>query len=466
MLYCDGVLDSCDADTVFRNQRPQCFLCKKLGSCLKNSLNLDYISYHKYISDSDIEEIKKKVASLEVEELLNYEYLGVRVGVRAQASAIRYFLFGKLDLNNPTQMAMLRKKLVYAMITTKVAQGVYLKERPTKIFMLHGEYSTWGPFFNYFRTKGIDVIIYGNTPVRFGNFVFGQNCREFDLIAKKTWEKFKKSSLSEEEESQIDTYLSNRFKGSVGDHLMYKKNFRVISKKQLLLKSLFNKRYSRRYVLYSHLGWDACLEERGSAFFKDFFDWLDLIINYFQKKQDCQLIIKPHPAELVWEKGTKSITNYISNRYPNLLENIIVLSPDTPLRAYELVTPDTICLTFNGTIGLELATRATPVLIAGTSHYSDAGVVYKVNDLQEYLELLANPRKLISFAKNNVRLAKKYAYFYFFKLLIRIPFYRDDRWSVIDWKSMANIEKLLADDSNVIKVCQKIINGEDVVNPL
>lgn len=466
MLYCDGVLDSCDADTIFRNQKPQCFVCRNLGCFVKNSLNLDTISYRQYVLDTDIQEIKKKVASLDTADLLNYKYLGVNVGVHARASTVRFFLSGQLNLNNPKEIAILKRKLVYAMITVKVANGVYLKEKPKVIFMLHGIYSTWGPFVDYFRAKNIDVIIYANIPFRFGHFLFSRNSREYELVAKKTWDEFSKIPLSDDEESQVDHYLSNRFKGDAGDHWLYKKNFQAISEKQLLFKSLVNKKYSRRYVLYPNLAWDACVEGRGSAIFKDIFDWIDVLINYFKKKQDYQLIIKPHPAELVWERGTKGITDYISNQYPNLPKNIIVLNPDTPLRAYELVTPHTICLTFNGTIGLELATQKTPVLVAGSCHYKDAGVVYNIKTFEEYLNLLDNPEKLISFAKANVKLAKKYAYFYFFKSLIRIPFYRDDRWSAMDWGIVQNTEKLLDDTGPIVQVCRKIINGEDIVNPL
>ncbi len=85
---------------------------------------------------------------------------------------------------------------------------------------------------------------------------------------------------------------------------------------------------------------------------------------------------------------------------------------------------------------------------------------------KEYKELIDNPKELISFAKNNVKLAKKYAYFYFLKLSIKIPFYREDKWSTIDWKTLSDVDKLLDTDSQIIKICQKIKNREDVLNPL
>jgi len=465
ILYCDGVLDSCDANTIFRNQKPQCFLCKNLGCFLKDSLNLDCISFKQYISNSDIEEIKKDVVNLTDEKLLNYKYLGVNVGAHAHSSAIRYFLFGKIDMNNPNQIAVLREKLVYAMIVTKVAEGVVLKEKPNMTFMVHGIYSTWGPFVDYFRNKNIDVIIYGNNPVRFGHSNFSRNGREFEFTTQKSWEKFRQKHLSEDKKLQIDNYLYSRFKGLVSDHLMYKDNFNN-SKKQTLLKQLFKGKYLRHYVFYSNMAWDACVDGRGSIIFKDIFNCIDTTIEYFKKRKDYQLIIKPHPSELIWENGTRGIRDYILNKYPDLPDNIVVLNNDTPLGARDLILSNTIAITFNGTIGLELATQGLPTLVTGDSHYMDAGVVFKIWSLKEYLDLLDNPERVISFVEDNIELAKKYAYFYFFKTLVRIPFYRDNNWAVIDWKTVADTKKLLADNSDIIKICKKIIDREDIVVPL
>ncbi len=199
MLYCDGLLDSCDTDTVFRSQKPQCFVCKNLGGLVKNALNLDCISYCQYISESDIKEIKEKVKKLDEKDLLNYEYLGINVGRHAHASAIRHFLFGKLDLSNPSHIAFLRKKLIYAMISTKIAEGLVIKEKPDVIFMLHGIYSTWGTFLHYFRSKGIDTIVYSEMLLRIGYFIFNRNSEQHRLVSKKTWSDFSHLPLEKKE---------------------------------------------------------------------------------------------------------------------------------------------------------------------------------------------------------------------------------------------------------------------------
>lgn len=465
MLYCDGVLDSCDADTVFRNQKPQCFVCKKLGGCVRNSLNLDNVFYSQYISKSDVEEIKKEVAALHDEELSGHQYLGVNVGKHAHASAVRHFLFGNLDMNNPKEVLIFRKRLVSSMIAVRVAERIYSREKPDVFFMLHGIYSTWGPFRDYYRLKGVDTVIYVNTPSRFGHFIFYRNVTPNDIVSAYAWSEFRNLPLGKEEEKQIDSCLSFRRGGKSGDLEMYGENFDD-AKNNAILELLSKNKYSRRYVMYPNVAWDAVLEGQPSKIFEDIFSWLDETIKFFKERKDYQLIVKPHPAELVLEKCSKSIKDFILEKYNHLPENIIILGADVPLRAYDLIDSNTVTIVFNGSVGLEMASVGIPVLAAANVHYKDAGVVYEADTLKDYLSLLNNPDKLISFAKDNAEQAKKYAYFYFFKSMIRIPFYKDDKWSTIDWNIVKDVEKLLDDSSNIIKICKRIAGKKDVVSPL
>ncbi|MFH1894724.1 MAG: hypothetical protein ABH813_02385 [Patescibacteria group bacterium] len=285
MLYCDGFLNSCDANTIFYSQRPQCFACKNLGPLMRNSLGLDCIFYRQYISDDDIREIKARVASLDTKEISGYKYLGVKVGLHAEASAIRYFLFGRLDLNKPEEVAALREKLIYAMIAVKVASNVVSKEHPDKLFLLHGIYSSWGPFLDYFHLKGIDTVVYLATSLRFGYFNFRDDRKINEIDMKKSWLNFSCSPLKPSEEAQLDDYFKKRIGGEITDQKMYAKNFQAKSGKQKLLSSLLEKKYSRRYVMYPNLAWDCSVEEgKKSKIFDNFFDWIDTTIEFFKKK--------------------------------------------------------------------------------------------------------------------------------------------------------------------------------------
>lgn len=463
-LYCGGVLDSCDGDTIFFNQKAQCKTCKKLGKSFRAALGLDAIFYKDYIRPEEIKEIEKEVESLPVEKLSGHQYKGVSVGEHALASAIRYFLFGRLDFGSPEEVALLRRKLVFAQIATKVAENVFMKENPDKIFLLHGIYSTWGPFVDYFKNKGADTIVYINMTPRFGHFIFRRNTKFNEIDSMCDWEVFKRQPLTQEQEKQINNYLENRSKSKVADQQLYEKRFNTLVEKQQLLSSLLNTKYKRRYVMYPNLTWDCAIEGQISKIFPDVFSWIDATVDFFKKHPQYQLVIKSHPAELVWEQASKPVGKYVVETHGDLPENISIIPADSPINAYDLITPEFVGLVFNGTLGIELSVRGIPVLaVADNVHYKKAGIAYEIKSREEYLDLLFNPEKVILFAKEKQKMAKKYAYYYFFKTMVRVPAYRQDKWSAIDWNALFFSKQLFDKNGLIMYISNKIMKGEDII---
>lgn len=465
-LFCDGTLWSTDAQTIFRSETPLRIVSFLLGPLMKRALRLDAISYRDYLSHSEIRAIKKMAATLPAWELESFIYEGIHVGMHAKASVIRYFLSGLIDEKNPLHVKVFRRKLADAMIGTNVAKEVVKRHKPQLLFLLHGIYATWGPFLEYFRNAGIATVMYGNMPSRFGHFIFYRTAKVNAIVAPKEWERFKKLPLAKEEEACVDSYIGRRTKGQDGDQQWYKKNFDRSLQARQLLDTLSEKSYRFRYVCYTNLAWDVYVEGHECKFFDDVFDWLNATITFFIDHPEFQLIIKPHPGELIWDKTSQSIYHYVLEHYPNLPKNICVLPANVPLNAYDLLTEKTIGLVFNGSLGLDLANLGIPVLVVADIHYKDALTVYPVQSLEDYLALLKNPLPLFAFAKRHVKLAKKYAYFYYYKIMMRIPFYRDDKWSEIDWEVMNNSKKMLALSSSLMKVAKAVITRRDILNPL
>ncbi len=466
MVFHDNVLTSTDAETVFRPEVAQARVSSFLGPLLKRALNTQNLSYRDYIAKKDIQEIHAILADLPAKDFESYTYLGVNVGLHAKASTVRYFLSGKIDLSSPKHRELFKEKLYNAMVSTKVATNLIKKEKPNLLFLLHGIYATWGPMLECFRNHGVDTIMYGNRPSRFGHFVFYRNAKINNIVSERAWEAFKKTPLTKKEEQAVDKYFGKRFEGRDNDQKMYERNFDRREKKDELLKSISDEPYEKRFVIYSNLLWDVSVEGHESKFFDDAFEWLDETINFFKARQEYQFIVKPHPGELVWDKTSESVYGYVLKTHSPLPKNIIVLPPNVSLTAYDLITPKTVGIVFNGSLGLDFANFGVPVLTVAEIHYKNAGVVYSMATKQQYLSLLNDPEKAETFAKSHVKLAKKYAYFYYYKAMIRIPCYRDDSWSSFDWKVMRKPNNLLSDSSPLIKVCKKIMNGEDILNPL
>ena len=468
LLFHDGMLASTDAETIYRTEKAQSLTAKLLGSWLKKALCLPHASYWDYVTQEDIHDIENTISALPADKLTHMTYCGVEVGLHANASTIRYFLTGMINLSFHEHERIFRQRLRDAMITALVAHRVVEKERPAVLFTLHGVYSTWGPFLDYFQSQKIDTVIYGLITSFFGHFIFCRNTRVSELTAPKSWEVFSTLALTDEENKAVDDYFASRVKEESGEQQLYKARYEEKEPKHILMQKLGENSYVHRYIFYPNLAWDVAVAGSVSEIFEDLFDMIDTLIAFFKEHSSYQLIIKPHPAELLWEDGTQSISVYVHEKHNPLPDNIVLLSPDTPLNPYELAQKtQAFGITFNGTLGLELPVLGIPTLVASEKiHYAQAGVRFPIHSKEDFIAALLHPDELSAYTKNMQKKAKKYAYFLYIASTIPIPFYRKDTWSTLDWRVIREIEKLMDQSSPIIKICHKIIQGEDIVNPL
>lgn len=467
LIFHDGALPSTDSATIFRSERPQSIIERILGPFLKIALRLPHYSYWDFISKKEIERFRETVARLKPQEYESFHFLGVAVGMHARAATIRYFLTGRLNLDDALQRNIFREKLVNAMITAKVASEVVKKEHPQLLFFVHGVYSAWGPWHEYFQKNHIDTIIYGAMTLRFGTFMFNRNSKMNEIASKEVWNALRKKPLLPRHDAAIRAYFCNRAKGSMDDQKMYSEQYAKRLKKERILQRLRAGSFQRRYVMFTNLAWDIAIEGKVSTIFNDEFAWMNEVITWFKKRPSYQLIIKPHPAELVWEKTAEGVYTYINRELAPLPANIVVLKPDVPLTAYDLLTPFAVGLVFNGTLGFELAALGIPVLVAAQRvHYYEAGVVPRIQTKREYFSLLNDQEELRALARRNHALAKQYAYFYLYTSIVRIPFYRRDVWSTIDWQKLKDTKNLFNPHSPIMKIAKKAISREDIIKPL
>lgn len=471
ILFHDGVLPSYEGGTIRRNISAYQNISNWLKTPLKKALRITTLSYKDFLSDGDIDQLKKEIDDLSPDDYVDYQISGIAVGAQARASAIRYLLTGNVDLADPKHQQIFKEKLFGAAINATVATRLINREKPDMMFISHGLYSTWGPFLEACQKNQVEAVIHNQTAFHFGAYNFARNQTEFTIVSKGSWDQFKAHPLTAEQNQEIEQYLQKRITGSICDQKMFQQNYNYQTKKNTLLAKIFNpsRPFARTYALYPGLAWDAVLFEREAAFFENLFAWIDATIKFFQSNLNLQLVIKPHPAELVWEPGTKSIYTYIQEKFAGqLTDNITVLPPDTPLNAYDLVTQkNVIGITYNGTIGLEMASQGLPVIVVGHSHYTDTDqVVYQIKDIDHYLRTITDPAELIDYAQRNVNRARQYAYFYFLKIPIQIPFFDLRKWAIIDWSKVKKINQLLAPDGPMGRLAKKMLNHEDIINPI
>lgn len=160
------------------------------------------------------------------------------------------------------------------------------------------------------------------------------------------------------------------------------------------------------------------------VFSKSMADWINGTIQYFIKVPKVQLVIRIHPGEALVKHG--SIFEMIRNSLPELPEHIHIIEPQAEVNTYDLMDLTSLGLVYTTTVGLEMALRGIPVVVAGQTHYRNRGFTHDPNSWVQYfkiLSLLIGNIQSGRLTEDQVKLALKYTYLFFFEYSHPFPWH-------------------------------------------
>ena len=148
--------------------------------------------------------------------------------------------------------------------------------------------------------------------------------------------------------------------------------------------------------------------------------------------------------------------DYLKEKFTNLSENISIIPPNTEISPYSLFPFIDVGLVYNGTVGLEMAIKGIPVIVAGNAHYGKKGFTYDIEKKVDYSKILFTEKGSLP---NQKELASIYAYFHFIKKFIPRSFIYTKNFLTIGW-NINSLEGLTeGHDKNLDHICKYIING-------
>jgi hypothetical protein len=111
----------------------------------------------------------------------------------------------------------------------------------------------------------------------------------------------------------------------------------------------------------------------GSSPFDDQFDWLESLIDYVERSDDLQLVVRIHPREAPNRRENRTSENLreYQRRFTGPYRNVRIVWPNDPISSYDLAELADIGLIALSTIGFELARLGVPV-IASFPHLAEA----------------------------------------------------------------------------------------------
>lgn len=438
-VLCDG-LSHCDARTFDHDSAQICRGCTASGLRSLAQLKLPATRLSEWIDAADREEVELRLAGLADLDLLRVHFRGIDLAPWVFGSTLRYLRAGRLDLENAEMASLARGNLRTALLMTAAASKLLLALAPDRLFSSHGLYATWGPWMALARAYRIASVIYGGGWRR-GTLLYQHNAPR-RMHCDDLWPHYRERPLTADENAELDDYFATR-EDNRAEFFRYFEQVDRDRESFLRRIGVAGQSFDRTFGLFTNVAFDAAeYESRGA--FRDMFEWIEEVVEFFVQRPKLLLVIKVHPAESRFIEPTPTpwrVATRLAQRFGELPANVRIVPSDDPVSPFLIYSLIDAGLVHTSTVGLELALAGKPVLTSGSGvHYEKPGIAQGAKSREEFFaklhSLIANPQA----SRPDRELVRRYAYTLYFRK--SVPF---EPLDVDGWEPIASRVDTLAD---------------------
>lgn len=463
-LLCDGVLPACQECDVrlFPDNRlfsegvsPICKTCFKPAEKMFSELGVVVRRYSEFIHESQRKVLDSLVETIADKDLKKYVWSGIPVGEHAIAGALRFFGRGTLS-GEKFGFSIARQFFRAALYTAAVMEKMLSQKKYDVVVFHHGIYVPQGVIGDVCRKYGVRVVNW-NPAYRDRSFIFSHGDSYHKTMIEESSESCLNFEWNPDKDSVLMEYLSSRSNGS-NDWISFQKHSQ--SETTELLKEL-NIDHNRPVVgLLTNVLWDAQLHFKANAF-SSMLEWIFFTIDYFSRRSDIQLLIRIHPAEVLGTVPSRQLVfEEIKIRWPTLPNNIHIVAPEDPKNTYALMKACDTVLVYGTKMSIELPCWGIPVVVAGEAWVRGKGFTTDVNSIHEYKEILSALPKRQRMKKSVIEIARRYAYYLFFRRMIPVKFAKKNGFLVPFSYNIKSLDELATNvDPGLDVICKGIILG-------
>jgi hypothetical protein len=415
--YCGGRLDICDVMPVTAAPPMPCHSCREYARGAIRAAGFDSIALHDVMDvGSSVRIARKRAACLtSVSECEAFVDQGLPLGRLVRTSVAWFLSRGTLD-DTPQIVETYRSFIVSGLLTARGLRSILRRTQADRVFMLNGTFFAESimralaaqldlPFGTYEKGFMRDSIVM--TPGAPASHL---------MVPATAWNEARDVPLTTVESEAIDAYLDARRHG--GDAL---DNFWRSSNEdfQQIRRELRLEPGRLLVVMFCNIVWDSAVLERDLAF-PSMGEWVVSGIRWAQSHPETDLVIRIHPAEVGLRNHPtrERMTDHISAAFSELPPNVRVIEASDPTSSYVLMDEATVGLVYTSTVGLELAARGVPVIVAANTHYRGRGFTIDPTTQYGYWtaldQLLQSPPDAAQRGRTR-EIARRYAALFFFR---------------------------------------------------
>lgn len=410
VLVCDSAMDGCELKNSRRRDKDQCLSCRTNQKDLVGLFGLEIVKLSSLITDGKRAELRRLSAEIASAYPARYEYKGVEIIGLSNDSVTRFY-YGAVPDESAASMRLQRLRYLYtALLGVEAAERLQLEWTPTALLGSMRVYADWGPYVQYFRTRGVPYRTVTMAPYDMHAVMVDYEEYYSGTDRFNRWRSARSTLLlTDTEQGELGAFLEQRFTVGGG----FEQRWAWFSGGSGGAAAFERKSHATKNVfLFANLAWDIGINYEGTLF-GDVTSWVLHTIEVLAGLPDVHLYVKTHPEESYGSAITgRGIADAIHDRYPEMPNNVTIIPPELKIRPYDLFPVIDLGVVYNGTIGLEMLLRGIPVVTAGAAPYGGHGLSLEPRDLGEYGAILRGEKRAVPPDPREVNL---FAYFYFIK---------------------------------------------------
>ena len=421
-LLCDGVLGACQlaahdqtiqADRLVAHELKHvlCGACTAVGDSVFGGLGLKIHGLSSMLGPEDFASASAESEIVDIKDLQKFTSGGIPLGEHATAGALRFFATASLD-DEPQGHGVLRRYLAAAILTAKAVSKLTLGRRFDQAVFHHGIYVPQGIVCSVLRRHGIKRVTW-NPAYRRNCFIFSHEDSYHHTMMAEPVEAWDQTTLSAVDAQTSMEYLRSRM-GGTRDWVWF--HGKTSESRGTIDPILPNSPDGKILSLFTNVMWDARLHFRDIAY-DDQMDWITDTVEWVRSREDIQLVIRIHPAEI---RGTlpsrQKVADLLRQRIPRLPSNVTVLPPDHPTSSYALAAKSDAVLVFGSKAAIEFAAAGIEVVTVGDAWTRGKGLTRDPQNQRAYLETLVSLSSPVE--TRRVERARLYAHHIFLRRMI------------------------------------------------
>ncbi len=465
-LLCDGALPACmmcehslmrDLGEFVRHGPAKllCDTCFAPAASAIKPLGLPLHRYSEWITTEDRLQAERMVQSIPPSQMRQFSLDGVALGEHAFAAVCRFF--GVADpLTRQGGEAVLRQYLFAAWLTLRAGQRLFAQLKPQVLVLHHGIYIPQGVLADVARKQGVRLVTW-HPSYRKGTFIFSHGDTYHRTMISEPAECWREMEWSETREQKILHYLRSRHTGNA-DWIWFHEKPEF--DRENIIQTLEIDSNKPIIGLLTNVVWDAQLHYPHNAY-PNMIAWLYDTIDHFMARNDVQLVIRIHPAEVYGNVASRqTVIEAIKARYASLPAHIKVIPPLSEISTYSVMALCDSALIYSTKTGIELAAAGIPVIVAGEAWVRGKGFTLDVDTPAEYQRILRRLPLKERLSHEQVALARRYAYHFFFRRMIEVEIFEPRQGEPPFQLAIQSLDELLPSRCNGLDViCNGILTG-------